>query len=157
MTKRTKMTLAAGVAALALAGIGGGVAFASGTDTPTAAPSTTATAPTSTTTPAKAHKARSLWSRAEHGEVTVRTKNGDQVIDAQRGQVTAVSPTSVTVRSTDGFTATYTVDSTSKVRANKQTSTIANVHDGDRVGLTALSSGGKATVRGLADAGPAKK
>lgn len=155
--KRTKMTLAAGVAALALAGVGGGVAFASGTSTGTATPTTTADVTTSTSTPAHPHKARTLWSRVEHGEVTVTTKKGDQVIDAQRGLVTAVGPTSVTVRSADGFTATYAVASTSNVRVAKAKSTIANVHDGDRVSLTALRVGADATVRGLTDAGPAKK
>jgi hypothetical protein len=157
MTKRTKMTLAAGAAALALAGIGGGVAFASDASTPGATPTTAAAATTSTTTPAHPRKARSLWSRAEHGEVTLNTKKGDQVIDAQRGQVTAVSSTSVTVRSADGFTATYSVTGTSKIRVAKAKSTIANVHDGDRVSLTALRAGGTATVRGLTDGGAAKK
>jgi len=37
----------------------------------------------------------------EHGEFTVHTKTGDKVVDVQRGVVTAVNATSVTVKSTD--------------------------------------------------------
>ncbi len=159
MMKRTKMTLAAGVAALALAGIGGGVAFASGDSTPgtPSAGTVNATVAASTTPAAHPRKARGLWSRVEHGEATVHTKKGDETVDAQRGQVTAVGATSVTVRSTDGFTATYAVGGTSKIRADKQGSTIANVHTGDRVSVIAVRSGNTATVRRLADVGAAKK
>ncbi|HVV23569.1 MAG TPA: hypothetical protein VHF06_29300 [Pseudonocardiaceae bacterium] len=162
MTKRTKLVLVAGTAALALAGIGGGVAFASGGSTP---PTTSSTAPSATAsgTPSSAakhaHHPRRLLGRlgrVEHGEVTVGTKHGDRVVDVQRGQVTAVSATSVTVRSGDGFTATYAVNSTSKIRADKKQAAISSVHDGDQVAVVALRSGGTATVRGLRDAGPAK-
>jgi hypothetical protein len=153
MTKRTKLVLAAGAAALALAGVGGGVAFASGGTSGTSTAPASSAAATAGTTPAHPHRPRALLSRVEHGEVTVATKKGDQVIDVQRGQVTAVNPTSVTVRSADGFTGTYTVAGSSKIRVNRQASSITDVHDGDRVALTALRSGGTATVRGLTDSG----
>ena len=147
MTKRTKIALVAGTAVLALGGIGGGVAIASGTTTPATTAATTAAA-----APAHPHRARGLLRRAEHAEVTVRTKQGDRVVDVQRGQVTAVSPTSVTVRSKDGFSATYKVAGTSKVRSKKKQSSIAAVHANDRVVVVASAS----TVRRLADAGPPK-
>jgi hypothetical protein len=150
MTNRTKIALVAGTAVLALAGIGGGVAIASGTTTPAPAATTTAAAP------AHPHRARALLRRAEHGEVTVRTKKGDRVLDVQRGQVTAVSPTSVTVRSKDGFSAAYAVTSTSKVRGKKKPTTISAVHNGDRVLVIAVHDGSTTTVRRLADAGPPK-
>jgi hypothetical protein len=144
MTKRTKIALVASTAVLALGGIGGGVAIASGTTAPASA---------AAAAPAPAHhRAHGLLRKAEHAEVTVRTKQGDKVIDVQRGQVTAVSPTSVTVRSKDGFSATYKVAGTSKVRSKKKAATIAAVHDNDRVVVVASSS----TVRRLADAGPPK-
>jgi len=54
---------------------------------------------------------RLLWSRVEHGEVTIKGKDDKPVVvDIQRGQVTAVSPTSISLKSEDGFTATYTVN-----------------------------------------------
>lgn len=153
--KRTKGALIAGTAVLAMAGVGGGIAFAANT-TPTTTAPTTSTAPATNAPAAHQHRARGLAGRAEHGQLTVRTKTGDQVLDIQRGQVTAISATSVTVRSTDGFTATYGVSSTSKVRVQRTASTIANVHTGDQVAVAALHSGTTDTVRHIADAGPAK-
>jgi hypothetical protein len=147
MMKRTKGALIAGTAALAMAGVGGGIAFAANST-----PSTTTTSPTAPTT---GHQHRAA-ARVEHGQLTVRTKTGDQLLDVQRGQVTAVSPTSVTIRSQDGFTATYGVSSTSTVRVQKKASTIANVHTGDQVAVAAVHSGNTDTIRRIADAGPAK-
>lgn len=56
---------------------------------------------------------------ALHGELTVPQADGTgtEVILVQRGVVTAVSSTSLSVKSTDGFTSTYTVSSTTRVRA----------------------------------------
>lgn len=163
MTKRTKIALIAGTAVLALAGIGGGMAFAAGT----AGPATTAVLTANTTgdtqatatpaTPKAHHRGRSLLARAEHGEVTVHTKKGDETVDIQRGQVTSVSATTVTVRSTDGFTAVYTLGSTSKVASKGKPSSMANVHDGDRVNVIAIRDGNTLTIRRLGDPGPAKK
>jgi len=147
MMKRTKGALIAGTAVLAMAGVGGGIAFAADS-TPT--PSSPAPAA------AQQHKARGLVGRVEHGQITVRTKTGDQVLDIQRGQVTSVSATAVTVRSTDGFTAMYAVSGTSTVRVQKKTSTIADVHNGDQVAVAALHTGNTDTIRRIADAGPAK-
>jgi hypothetical protein len=62
----------------------------------------------------------------------------------------------VTVRSTDGFTATYGISSTSTVRVQQKASTIANVHTGDQVAVAALHNGGTDTVRRISDVGPAK-
>lgn len=155
--KRTKGALIAGTAVLAMAGVGGGIAFAANSTPTTTAPATTT--PSSSAAPAPAaqqHKARGLVGRVEHGQITVRTKTGDQALDIQRGQVTSVGATSVTVRSTDGFTVTYAISGTSTVRVQKKTSTIANVHTGDQVAVTALRNGNTDTIRRIADAGPAK-
>ena len=56
---------------------------------------------------------------ALHGELTMPQADGTgtEVILVQRGTVTAVSSTSLSVKSTDGFTSTYTVSSTTRVRA----------------------------------------
>jgi hypothetical protein len=167
MMKRTKVALVAGTAALALAGIGGGVAFATGSGSAapspqitTAASVTSGAAPSATASSAakpKAKRFRNVLARTEHGEVTLRSKTGDKVFDLQRGVVTTVSSTSVTVKSKDGFTATYAVGSGAKVRKQKQASAIADVHTGDRVGVLALRSGSTDTLRRLRDAGPATK
>ena len=162
MLKATKTTMVAGAAIVALVGIGGGVAFAtSGSSTPdnTLTAATMASTTTSGATPAtttKPHrKGRRLLARAEHAVVTVRTKTGTEVIDLQRGQVTAISPTSITVKSADGFTSTYVVTSTTKVRKTGQPSAIGNVADGDRVVVTAVHSGNTDTAKRIGDHGTA--
>jgi hypothetical protein len=143
MTRKTKIALVAGTAVLALAGVGGGVAFAAG-DSPTPAP---------TPAPAQHHKAHNALNRVEHGRLTLRTKHGDRVLDVQRGRVTAVSPTSVTVRSADGFTSAYGIGKTTELRSHGKTTTIADVHTGDRVRVRATSTNGHDTITGLADTG----
>lgn len=164
MMKRTKTVLAAGAAVLAVGAIGGGVAFAASdagapngavlaAATSSTAPSGGSAAPNAAAP--NAHKRHPLLSRIEHGEFSVQTKQGEKVVDVQRGTVTAVNPTSVTVRSPDGFTATYAVGSGSKVRKDKQQSTIGAVQAGDRVLVAAQKSGSTSTVLRLADAGPA--
>ncbi len=159
MLKATKTTMIAGAAVVALIGIGGGVAFAtSGSASPTpttltAATTSTGPARSTTSTGSTAHKHRGLLARTEHGQVTVRTKTGTEVIDLQRGQVSAVSPTSITVRSQDGFSATYVVDNTTKVRKTGQRSTIGSVADGDNVVIAAVHSGNTDTAKRIGDHG----
>src|SRR5215831_9380392 len=46
--------------------------------------------------------------RLEHGEATVQTDDGTKDVVVQRGSVTAITSTSVTVKSADGFTLTWT-------------------------------------------------
>lgn len=83
-----------------------------------------------------------LLNRIEHGELTVRTRQGDRTVDLQRGVVSAVSPTSISVTSPDKFAGTYTVDSSTKVRTSSGLMSISAVHTGDQVFVVA--SGGKA-------------
>jgi hypothetical protein len=143
------------VAAVVVALAGGGTAVAlADTSTPTpSAPSSSAPAPAAT---GAAKKHRALERRAEHGEVVLHGKGGDRTVDVQRGVVTASSPTSVTVRSTDGFTATYAFTPSSKVRKQKAASQPSAVAVNDRVGIVAAKGSQGLTVTGLRDAGPAR-
>jgi hypothetical protein len=139
---------------VALAGGGTAVALAETSAPPTpAAPSSSAPAP-ATKHPGKKVR-RALAARAEHGEVVLHGKAGDRTVDVQRGVVTAASPSSVTVRSTDGFTATYAFTPTSKVRKQKAASQPSAVAVNDRVGVVAAKGPQGLTVTGLRDAGPA--
>lgn len=85
---------------------------------------------------------RALLQRLEHGELTLRLRNGTRTVDLQRGTAGAVSPTSITVTSPDGFKATYTVNADTKVRTKSGLQTISVVHDNDKVFV--IASGGKA-------------
>jgi hypothetical protein len=85
-----------------------------------------------------------------HGQVTEpKSGGGYQTVDVQRGTVTAVSSSSITVKSADGYTATYAVIGSTEV--NAQAAGIGTVKDGDTVELTATVSGGTATAASIID------
>lgn len=87
---------------------------------------------------------------AIHGKVTVpKSGGGYQTVDVQRGSVTAVSSSSITVKSADGYSATYAVSSSTEV--NAQAAGIGTVKTGDTVQLTATLSSGKATAASIID------
>jgi hypothetical protein len=163
--KKPAVILATALSTVALAGvIGVGVAAAD----PTPAPTTSATAaptpgasPTAGTTkpgkPDKADKAKKakkakhdLTRRALHGEVTLGAKK-QRVVDFQRGTVSTVSSSSITVESVDGFSATYVVDAKTKVRQAKEKADIGAVKAGDKVRVVALKDGSTLTATKIAD------
>jgi hypothetical protein len=82
---------------------------------------------------------RAMLNRIEHGELTLRTRNGDRTVDLQRGTVSAVSPTSISVTSADKFAGTYTVDNATKVRTRSGLVSISSVHVGDQVFVVATA------------------
>ncbi len=87
---------------------------------------------------------------AIHGSfVTPKQGGGYQTVDTQRGTVTGVSATSITVKSVDGFTATYTVSATTRVHAQRDG--IASVKTGDEVGVTAIESGSEKQAVSIVD------
>jgi hypothetical protein len=156
--RTTTVTLAAGVAALALVvgGAGMAIAQAQGTDTRAAAtPSLTGGATTSTAAPgapAKAVKGGPFGRDAgrrilgnvknfQHAEwVTKGDANAYVTHEAILGQVTAVSATSVTVKSADGTSMTFAVTADTKVHQRRAkgasapaTRTIADVKTGQTV------------------------
>jgi len=87
---------------------------------------------------------------AVHGQFVVpRSGGGYQTIDTQRGSVTAVSATSITVRSADGFSKTYQVASSTNVDARRNG--IAAVKTGHQVMVTATDGGSTATATSILD------
>ncbi len=87
---------------------------------------------------------------ALHGVFVVpRSGGGYQTEDTQRGSVTAVSTSSITVKSADGFTKTYQVTSSTLVDAQRDG--IGSVKDGHQVSVLATVSGGTATATSIAD------
>ena len=85
-----------------------------------------------------------------HGQLTVpKSGGGYQTVDVQDGTVTAVSTGSVTVKSADGFTATYTV--TSKTVVDAEAAGIGSVKKGDTIFVTATVSGSTATAANILD------
>lgn len=148
MKRSSKVAIAAGASVLVL-GTGVGVASAatSGSGTPT--PSSSVSASTSKQQDQQ-HRRGGVFRRVEHGELTLAGRR-HLVVDVQRGQVQSVSATSVTVRSRDGYTHTYTVTADSRIRKDKVRTSIGKLAKGDRVWVVAAHTG--STVLRLGDRG----
>ena len=87
---------------------------------------------------------------AVHGQLVLpKPGGGYETIDTQRGQVTAVGNTSITVKSADGFAKTYVVSSSTIVDARRDG--IGSIKVGDRAAVTATQSGGTATAASIVD------
>jgi hypothetical protein len=78
--------------------------------------------------------ARLRWLlRGIHGQVTFRTKSGDETLAFERGTVTAVTGSAVTVRASDGTTETWHLVSSTVVRQGGKKVTAASLADGQTV------------------------
>jgi hypothetical protein len=140
VTMRTnRKTIAAGAGAAGLLGLGLYLAVpAAANSSPSPSPSATSGAP-------KAHPGKGNGKRLAalrhirgvHGEATVRRKDGFHVADWQRGKITGISGTTLTVRSADGATWTWTTNGDTRVRK-----------DGGKSSLSALSGGAQVFVLG---------
>jgi hypothetical protein len=134
-------TIGVVAASAAIIGGAGTAVAATGSPTPTAPKSSSSVAADSSangsTTKAGKHRAKARLRGALHGTWVTRNKktNSFTTHDAIRGQVSAVSPTSITVKAADGVTESYVVNADTKVRsrATKTAASIADVKAGDRV------------------------
>jgi hypothetical protein len=152
----------AGVAVVALLG-GAGAAVAatnspSSTPSPTAAVATPAPSPQPSGPPGPGF--RHYGARfgglgfglfgALHGQLVVAKPGGGyQTVDVQSGQVTAVSSTSITLKSADGFTKSYTVASSTLVDAQRDG--IGSVKVGNQAAVVATISGSTVTAASIND------
>jgi ABC-type transport system substrate-binding protein len=82
-----------------------------------------------------------------HGETVVQTKNGTQTIEVQRGQVTAVTASSVTIKSTDGFTETWTFGEKFTVVQKRAKVAASAIKSGAQIGIAGTKSGDTSTAR----------
>jgi len=82
-----------------------------------------------------------------HGEMTVQGKNGVKTVVVQRGTVTAVDATSVSVKSTDGFTQTWTLGDPLRVVQNRKAADAAAIKTGAEVGVAGKKDGDKTVAR----------
>jgi hypothetical protein len=95
----------------------------------------------------------------QHGEAVVRDKDGKLItVDRQRGSVTAASATSLTVKSSDGTSWTWTIDKDTKVRGpNLKTEPASSVKVGNTVAVGGQRSGDTRTARAVIDPPPTAK
>ncbi|HEY2675218.1 MAG TPA: hypothetical protein VGJ07_33220 [Rugosimonospora sp.] len=89
---------------------------------------------------------RALARNVEHGEVVVKTKDGDKTLDVQRGTVSAINSTTVTVKSSDGFTLTWTIGSPIHVIEHRTSVQPSSVAVGANVGIAGTKSGSTVTA-----------
>jgi hypothetical protein len=90
---------------------------------------------------------RALGKNVLHGEVTVQTKDGTKIIEVQRGTVTAITDTTVTVKSTDGFVLTWTFGTPIHVIEHRTTVQPTDVVVGTVVGVAGTKDGSTDTAR----------
>ncbi|WP_041938953.1 MULTISPECIES: DUF5666 domain-containing protein [Frankia] len=159
----------AAVAAAGLLGLGLGVGLgfsgtaasaapapASAAQTAAAAPTTAAASPTTEDhpKPAEARRLRREYRLAEHGlhgEATIKTAKGFQVVAGQRGKVTAISATAISLTSEDGYAATYVIDGDTRFRADGKPAKATDIHPGATVTVRATVAGNTRTATAVAD------
>ncbi len=136
-----KKFVVAGTAGAVLLGAGGVAVAATDGPSPSPTPSPSTTAKASAHGKHGAKDLRQALSRAVHGQVTTKTKNGYITHDAIRGTVTAVAPSSITVRAADGATETFAISGATVVhtkadgKSKGKTGQIGAVRAGDSVGV----------------------
>ncbi|MBO3744908.1 hypothetical protein J5X84_02435 [Streptosporangiaceae bacterium NEAU-GS5] len=80
-----------------------------------------------------------------HGEFVVpKDGGGYQTVATQQGEVTAVASDSLTVKSEDGFSRTYTVGENTRVNAGREG--VDAIKTGDQVSVMATVEGSTATA-----------
>ena len=134
---------AAGVLAVG-AGVAG-VASASATSGATPTASATATPPPQTRQAHSQHRGCTLR-RALHGEFVVRQKAGFTTMAVQRGVITELSVTSLTVRSLDGYSHAYAINDSTSLRAKGQATNRDALQTGERAVVMALKTGNRYTA-----------
>ncbi|RAX47570.1 hypothetical protein DQ354_00935 [Arthrobacter sp. AQ5-06] len=158
---RFRKVLLAWVVALALTGTGVAIAW-SATDTPSPSPSASGKANgQDKAKPDKAQRPQHL-----HSESVVKKADGTfETLLTQQGTVDAVSETSVTVKSEDGFTQAYAVNAETRIikfpapaadgspatgddgkRLKRSEVTIAEIATGEAVRVSGVKSGNNATA-----------
>ncbi|TCB92689.1 hypothetical protein E0H26_23845 [Micromonospora zingiberis] len=83
-----------------------------------------------------------------HGEAVVQTRDGGtKTIAVQRGEVTAVEGDKITIRSTDGFTQTWTLAADLRVIERRKTIQPTDIKVGTTLGVAGAKTGDSPTAR----------
>ena len=90
---------------------------------------------------------RFLRKNTLHGELTVQGKKGVRTVLVQRGTVTAVTATTVSVKSSDGFALTWTLGDKLRVVQDRTAVDAAAVKAGAQVGVAGAEDGDKNVAR----------
>jgi hypothetical protein len=111
-------------------------------------------APTASAKPGRDGDRQRRWKRVRfpfrnvlHGEAVVQTEEGTKTVVVQRGEVTAITATSVTVKSNDGFTLTWTFSDQLRVFERRNQIQVSAVAVGARVGVAGEKQGDNSVAR----------
>lgn len=152
--RRRRVLASSVLTAVGLVATVGGVSYATADHAASSPTPTTTSSHAAGATGQAGHRRGGLLGRAEHGQLVVRRQHQDVTLDVQRGTLTAVDVTgsttaTISVRSLDGYTRTYEVTGTSKVRSAGSTVAVGTLATGEAVGVLARVSGATATVTRL--------
>ncbi|QXJ22865.1 hypothetical protein AGRA3207_003933 [Actinomadura graeca] len=151
--QKNKKTLAAGIGAAGLLGLGLYLAVPAAADDPAPSPSAS---PSATGKPHPDHGMKRPWAHEGrrgrgglgiHGEATVRRKDGFGLNTWQRGKVTGLSGAALTVRSEDGASWTWTTDANTRVRKKGDQAKVSDLKNGDEVLVFGERSGDTRTAK----------
>ena len=132
MKIRTAVAATAGLAVLTAGGVVAGSSVAASASTPASPPT------------ARHHRLLDPQQRAElrrTGHVTVvrhTRRQGDVTVLVQRGVITAVSPTSISLQSRDGYPHTYVLGDRTRIVEKRARVTVADLHVGERAMVIAV-------------------
>lgn len=97
----------------------------------------------------KRHRARVLLRKNTlHGEVVVQSRDGGtKTVAVQRGEVTAIDGRQMTVKSSDGFTMTWTFDDQLRVIERRHTVLSGDIKVGTTIGVAGTRDGDGGVAR----------
>jgi hypothetical protein len=82
-----------------------------------------------------------------HGEITMQGKDGVKTVVVQRGTITAVDGTTVSVKSADGFSLTWTLGDKARIVQDKKAVEASSLKSGTEVGVAGAKDGDKSVAR----------
>jgi hypothetical protein len=126
----------------------GAVALLAAVAVPATMASTPATSPAADAVASNAFAARHpLLAGTVRADLTVVRRDGTTIlVHYERGRITALGATSITVTGRDGKGATFAITSTTRVRSDGHPIPLASLKVGDRVAVFGTRSGGDDTA-----------
>ncbi|HEU5035163.1 MAG TPA: hypothetical protein VFT62_10485 [Mycobacteriales bacterium] len=81
-----------------------------------------------------------IGGRVLHGQATVVIGGGLRVVSIQTGTISALTPSTLTVTSTDGFARQYSVGKLTRITVSGSSGSLSRLQNGDVVHVVALQS-----------------
>lgn len=143
---RKRRAMVTGVILAGVLAAGGATAYASSTSSPGASPSSAASASSAKQHHNKHHKKHGKHHRSlpgVHGQATVKNRKTGQFVvrEWQRGSITGVSGATLTVKSADGVSWTWTVEKNARITRGGKKFAESALKTGDTVRVVGRQAG----------------